>query len=180
MRHGVIFNVVLLGGHIGAGGARRLETSVYIHVLRQIDFLNKALATNLTNTLPFTAVDLYVSAAEAGTLEHFGAEVTMEGIEACVYFQVVIQAILSLGLLATFRALCVVFILYVCFSTSSCATISNSSSASIFKLIPSLFGISSISVWNFLMERLEVGFLGQVFSLQSLSAISKIVGNFLV
>ena len=55
---------------------------MYLHVLRQIDFLSKALATNITSALSLTAVDLYVSAVKAGTREHFRAEVTMEGTEA--------------------------------------------------------------------------------------------------
>ena len=99
--HGVTFKVILLGGHIDADGALK-------------DFF-KALATNLTIAFPLNAVDLSVPAAEAATQEHFVTEVTVEGTEACVYFHVVVQADLSVWLLATFRAILVVFILSVCF-----------------------------------------------------------------
>ena len=70
-------------------------------------------------------MDLCVHDVEARTLEYFGAEVTMEETEACVSFHVVVQAILSIELLATLRALCVAFIFSGCYSTSSCVAVSN-------------------------------------------------------
>ena len=88
---------------------------MYLHVLRQSNFLSKALATNLTSAPPLPAVDLSVPAAEAGTQEYFVAGVAMEGTVDCVYFHVVVQAILSVRLLTTFCAMFVVFIISVCF-----------------------------------------------------------------
>ena len=95
--------------------AGSIDTGVYLHVLRQISFLSKALAVNLTSAFPLTAVDLYVPVAEAGTQKYFGAGVAMEGTDDCVYFHMVVQAFLSVGLLTTFRAMFVVFITSVCF-----------------------------------------------------------------
>ena len=78
-------------------------------MLRWIDFLSKALAPNLPRALPLTAASLSVLAAEAGTLEHFGAEVTNKLTEAFVYFDIEVQAILSIEFLAH----CVGLIFYV-------------------------------------------------------------------
>ena len=78
---------------------------------------------------------------EARTLEYFGAEVTMEWTEACVSFHVVVQAILIVELLATLRAMYVAFIFSGCFSTSSCAAVSNDSAAS---TLTSLFVMNSV------------------------------------